>query len=39
MKTKIAINGYWRIGICVAKIIAKRDDVELVAINSNWIFN
>ena len=34
-KTKIAINGYWRIGICVAKIIAKRDDVELVAINSS----
>ena len=34
-KTKIAINGYWRIGICVAKIITERDDVELVAINSS----
>jgi len=32
---KIAINGYGRIGICVAKIIADRDDVELVAINSS----
>jgi len=32
---KIAINGYGRIGICVAKIIANRDDVELVAINSS----
>ena len=35
MKTKIAINWYGRIGICVAKIIAGRDDVELVAINSS----
>jgi len=35
MKTKIAINGYGRIGICVAKVIASRDDVELVAINSS----
>ncbi len=34
-KTKIAINWYWRIWICVAKIIAGRDDVELVAINSS----
>ncbi|MDQ7008800.1 MAG: type I glyceraldehyde-3-phosphate dehydrogenase [Candidatus Gracilibacteria bacterium] len=34
-KTKIAINGYGRIGICVAKIISKRDDCELVAINSS----
>ena len=34
-KTKIAINGYGRIGICVAKIIAARDDVELVTINSS----
>jgi glyceraldehyde 3-phosphate dehydrogenase len=33
--TKIAINGYGRIGICVAKIMAGRDDVELVAINSS----
>lgn len=31
--TKIAINGFGRIGRCVARIVAKRDDVELVAIN------
>jgi glyceraldehyde 3-phosphate dehydrogenase len=30
---KIAINGYGRIGRSVARIISKRDDVELVAIN------
>jgi len=30
---KIAINGYGRIGRSVARIIAKRDDVTLVAIN------
>ena len=34
-KVKVAINWYWRIGICVAKIISKRDDVKLVAINSS----
>ena len=34
-KTKIAINWYGRIGICVAKIISQRDDCELVAINSS----
>lgn len=34
-KVKVAINGYGRIWICVAKIISKRDDVELVAINSS----
>ncbi len=33
-KTKVAINGYGRIGVCVARIISKRDDVEVVAINS-----
>lgn len=31
--TKIAINGFGRIGRCVARIVAGRDDVELVAIN------
>ncbi len=30
---KIAINGYGRIGRSVARIISKRDDVELVAVN------
>ena len=33
MSLKIAINGYGRIGRSVARIISKRDDVELVAIN------
>ncbi|NLC27276.1 MAG: type I glyceraldehyde-3-phosphate dehydrogenase [Campylobacteraceae bacterium] len=33
MALKIAINGFGRIGRCVARIIASRDDVELVAIN------
>lgn len=33
MAIKVAINGFGRIGRCVARIIAKRDDVELVAIN------
>jgi glyceraldehyde 3-phosphate dehydrogenase len=32
-KLKIAINGFGRIGRSVARVIAKRDDVELVAIN------
>lgn len=31
---KVAINGTGRIGLCVARIIAKRDDIQLVAINS-----
>jgi len=30
---KIAINGFGRIGRCVARIAAARDDVEIVAIN------
>ncbi len=34
MALKIAINGMGRIGKCVARIIANRDDVELVAINA-----
>ena len=33
MALKIAINGFGRIGRCVARIIAERDDIELVAIN------
>ena len=33
MALKIAINGFGRIGRCVARIASKRDDVELVAIN------
>ena len=33
MALKIAINGFGRIGRCVTRIIAGRDDVELVAIN------
>ena len=34
MAIKVAINGFGRIGRCVARIIANRDDVELVAIVS-----
>ncbi|MFA6760587.1 MAG: type I glyceraldehyde-3-phosphate dehydrogenase [Sulfuricurvum sp.] len=33
MALKIAINGFGRIGRCVARIVASRSDVELVAIN------
>ncbi len=33
MALKIAINGFGRIGRCVTRIIASRDDIELVAIN------
>lgn len=33
MALKIAINGFGRIGRCVARIAATRDDIELVAIN------
>ena len=33
MAVKVAINGFGRIGRSVARIIANRDDVELVAIN------
>lgn len=33
MATKVAINGFGRIGRAVARIIAKRTDMELVAIN------
>lgn len=34
MALKVAINGTGRIGIIVAKIIAQRDDIELVALNT-----
>lgn len=33
MAVKVAINGFGRIGRCVARIIANRNDIELVAIN------
>ncbi|MDF1874986.1 type I glyceraldehyde-3-phosphate dehydrogenase [Sulfurimonas sp. SAG-AH-194-I05] len=33
MALKIAINGFGRIGRCVARIAATRDDVAIVAIN------
>jgi glyceraldehyde 3-phosphate dehydrogenase len=33
MALKIAINGFGRIGRCVARIAATRDDIEIVAIN------
>jgi glyceraldehyde 3-phosphate dehydrogenase len=33
MALKVAINGFGRIGRSVARIIANRDDVELVAVN------
>ncbi|WP_415397585.1 type I glyceraldehyde-3-phosphate dehydrogenase [Sulfurimonas sp. CS5] len=33
MALKIAINGFGRIGRCVARIAATRNDVEIVAIN------
>lgn len=33
MALKVAINGFGRIGRCVARIIDKRDDIELVAVN------
>lgn len=34
MAIKFAINGTGRIGLCAARIIGNRDDVELVAINT-----
>jgi len=33
MALKIAVNGFGRIGRCVARIAANRDDVKIVAIN------
>jgi len=35
MALKVAINGLGRIGRCVARIIAERDDIELVAVNAS----
>ncbi|MDA3946788.1 MAG: type I glyceraldehyde-3-phosphate dehydrogenase [Helicobacteraceae bacterium] len=35
MALKIAINGLGRIGRCVVRIIADRDDIELVAVNAS----
>ncbi len=35
MAVKVAINGLGRIGRCVARIIADRNDIELVAINAS----
>ena len=35
MAVKIAINGLGRIGRCVARIIADREDVELVVVNAS----
>ena len=36
-KTKLAINGFGRIGRLVLRIAAKRDDVEVVAINDPFL--
>lgn len=33
MALKVAINGFGRIGRCVARIVSNRNDVEIVAIN------
>ncbi len=35
MAVKVAINGLGRIGRCVARIVADREDVELVAVNAS----
>ena len=35
MAVKVAINGLGRIGRCVTRIIADRDDIELVAANAS----
>jgi glyceraldehyde 3-phosphate dehydrogenase len=35
MAVKVAINGLGRIGRCVARIIADRDDIDLVAVNAS----
>lgn len=31
---KVAINGTGRIGLCVARILGARDDIEIAAINT-----
>ena len=33
MATKVGINGFGRIGRCVARIAAERGDIEIVGIN------
>ncbi|MHC5172237.1 MAG: glyceraldehyde 3-phosphate dehydrogenase NAD-binding domain-containing protein, partial [Planctomycetota bacterium] len=33
MATKVAVNGFGRIGRAVARILMAREDMELVAIN------
>lgn len=35
MAVKVAINGLGRIGRCVARIIADREDIELVVVNAS----
>lgn len=35
MVVKVAINGLGRIGRCVARIIADREDIELVVVNAS----
>ena len=39
MAIKVAINGLGRIGRCVARIIADRNDIELVAVNASGAEN
>ena len=39
MAVKVAINGLGRIGRCVARIVADRDDLELVAVNASGAEN
>jgi len=39
MALKVAINGLGRIGRCVARIVADRDDLELVAVNASGAEN
>ena len=34
MSVKVAINGTGRIGLCTARIIGKREDIDLVALNT-----
>ena len=36
-KVKLGINGFGRIGRLVLRIVAKRDDVEVVAINDPFL--
>jgi glyceraldehyde 3-phosphate dehydrogenase len=36
-KARVGINGFGRIGRLVARIILKRNDVELIAINDPFL--